>query len=55
MNEQAPTLFEALDYLLQQTVDADLADGFELTEGQSKAREMALAAIERHQLNEQQR
>lgn len=55
MNEQAPTLLEALEYLLQQTVDSDLAAGIELTEGESEAREMALAAIEHHQLNEQQR
>lgn len=40
-----PALVEALDYLMEQTVDMDLAFGIELTEGENQAREMALAAI----------
>ena len=40
-------LVEALDYLLQQTVDMDLAYGIELTEGEREARAKALAAIEK--------
>ncbi len=41
---QSP-LLEALDYLLQQTVDMDLEYGIDLTEGEQEARAMALAAI----------
>jgi hypothetical protein len=41
-----PALCEALDYVLDQTVDQDLAFGIELTEGEAEAREKALAAIE---------
>jgi hypothetical protein len=41
----APDLLAALDYLLSQTVDADLAYGIELTEGEAEARQMALSAI----------
>jgi hypothetical protein len=41
----APDLLAALHYLLEQTVDADLAYGVELTEGETEARQMALAAI----------
>jgi hypothetical protein len=40
-----PALVESLDYLLQQTVDMDLCDGIELTEGEKAAREKAIAAI----------
>jgi hypothetical protein len=38
-------LLEALDYLLEQTVDMDLRHGIELSEGEAKARMQALAAI----------
>jgi hypothetical protein len=38
-------LLAALHYLLEQTVDADMKYGIELTEGETEAREMALAAI----------
>ena len=41
----APDLLDALEYLLQQTVDMDLAHGIELTEGEQEAREKAIAAI----------
>jgi hypothetical protein len=41
----APDLLEALDYLLEQTLDMDLAVGNELDEKQSEARQMALAAM----------
>jgi hypothetical protein len=41
----APDLLAALDYLLEQTVDCDLAYGIELTEGEHEARQMARAAI----------
>lgn len=41
----APDLLAALDYLLAQTIDMDLKYGIELTEGETEAREMALAAI----------
>jgi hypothetical protein len=41
----APELLEALDYLLAQTVDQELAFGIELTEGEKKAHERALSAI----------
>lgn len=41
----APLLAEALEYLLQQTVDMDLAYGIELTEGEAEAREKAIAAM----------
>lgn len=41
----APDLLEALDYLLQQTVDMDLAHGIGLTEGETEARRQALRAI----------
>jgi hypothetical protein len=41
----AMELFEALDYLLEQTVDMDLKHGVALTEGEADAREKALAAI----------
>lgn len=42
----ATQLLEALDYLLQQTVDMDLKYGICLTEGEADARAKALAAIE---------
>lgn len=38
-------LLEALDYLLKQTVDMDLAEGISLTEGEQEARDMSLAAL----------
>lgn len=38
-------LVDALNYLLEMTVDADLAVGIELTQGEVEAREQALAAI----------
>ena len=40
-------LVEALDYLLAQTVDMDLAFGIELTEGEREARRKALATIQK--------
>lgn len=43
----AAQLLEALDYLLQQTLDMDLKFGIGLTEGEEDARAKALAAIER--------
>lgn len=43
----APELLSALDELLTQTVDMDLAYGIELTEGEQEAREHALSAIEK--------
>jgi hypothetical protein len=43
----APDLLAALDYLLEQTVDMDLKHGIELTEGETEAREQALAAIKK--------
>jgi hypothetical protein len=41
----APELLEALDYLLEQTVDMDLKYGIGLSEGEQEARKKALAAI----------
>ena len=41
----APKLLEALDYLLEHTVDADLKYGIELSEGEADARARALAVI----------
>jgi hypothetical protein len=41
----APELLEALDYLLEQTVDMDLKYGVGLTEGEEVARAKARAAI----------
>ena len=41
----APELLEALDYLLEQTVDMDLKYGIELSEGEEVARAKALSAI----------
>jgi hypothetical protein len=41
----APELLEALDYLLEQTVDMDLKYGIALSEGEQDARAKALAAI----------
>jgi hypothetical protein len=38
-------LLEALDYLLQQTVDMDLKHGITLSEGEEDARQKALAVI----------
>lgn len=40
-----PKLLDALSYLLDQTVDADLRYGIGLSEGEADAREQALAAI----------
>lgn len=41
----APELLEALDYLLEQTVDQDLKYGIGLSEGEMDARAKALAVI----------
>lgn len=41
----APELLEALDYLLEQSVDMDLKYGIGLSEGEEDARAKALAAI----------
>jgi hypothetical protein len=41
----APELLEALDYLLEQTVDMDLKYGIGLTEGEKDARAKAMTAI----------
>ena len=41
----APELLEALDYLLEQTVDMDLKYGIGLSEGEQEARKKALAVI----------
>lgn len=41
----APKLLEALDCLLEQTVDMDLKHGIGLSEGEEDARAKALAAI----------
>jgi hypothetical protein len=41
----APDLLEALDYLLEQTVDMDMKYGIALSEGEDDARAKALAAI----------
>jgi hypothetical protein len=41
----APDLLEALDYLLEQTVDMDLKYGIGLSEGEEEARSKALTAI----------
>jgi hypothetical protein len=40
-----PQLLEALDCLLEQTIDMQLADGIVLTDGERDARRKALAAI----------
>lgn len=40
-------LREALIYLLEQTVNADIAYGVELTEGEIEAREISLAILEK--------
>lgn len=50
----APKLRAALDYLLEQTVDMDLKNGIELTEGEKEARAQALAAIAATQSDEEQ-
>jgi len=42
-----PELIEALDYLLEQTIDRDLKYGINLSEGEADARAKALAAIAR--------
>lgn len=41
----APELLEALDYLLEQTVDMDLKYGIALSEGEADARQKAFDAI----------
>lgn len=38
-------LMDALNYLLEQTVDQDLASGIELTEGEREARDKAICAL----------
>lgn len=45
LREAAGDLLDALEMLLTHTVDADLAAGFALTEGEQEARDAALAAI----------
>ena len=40
-----PALLSSLTYLLEQTVEMDLAHGIKLTEGETDARRKALAAI----------
>lgn len=53
VNEEAqnlaavPELMNALDELLKQTVDRDLAEGIELTAGAKKARRKALTALKK--------
>ena len=42
----SPKLLEALDKLLSVTVDAMLSEGYELTQEQEDARQLALEAIE---------
>lgn len=50
-SQEQPTvvtdLVNALHYLLEQTVDQDLAHGLELTEGEINARQNAIRAIQR--------
>ncbi len=41
----APKLLDALNYLLEQTVDMDLKYGITLSEGEQEARALALTAI----------
>jgi len=41
----APALFDALHYLLEQSVDMDLKHGITLSEGEQYAREKALAVF----------
>jgi hypothetical protein len=41
----APELLDALDFLLEETVDADLEHGFALSDGQRIARKKALKAM----------
>lgn len=41
----APEMLDALEYLLEQTVNMDLAHGIDLTEGERDARNQALAII----------
>lgn len=45
LRQAAPKLAEALEYLLRETVEKDIENGVGLTEGQTAARERALAAI----------
>jgi hypothetical protein len=45
LRNAAPKLLEALDYLLEQSVDMDLKYGLGLSEGEQDARAKALAAI----------
>jgi hypothetical protein len=45
VRDNAQELLEALDYLLEQTVDQDLKYGIELSEGEEDARQRALAVI----------
>ena len=46
LRESVAALVEGMSYLLEQTVDQDLAQGIELTEGEAEAREAALRLIE---------
>jgi len=43
----APELGDALDALLAVTLDEDVAQGIELTDKEERAREMALAALDK--------
>lgn len=43
----APDLLEALNYLMEQTIDMDQKYGVELSEGEEDARQKALAAIKK--------
>jgi hypothetical protein len=45
LQRAVPELLEALEYLLEQTVDMDLKHGIGLSEGEQDARANALAAI----------
>ena len=45
LRHAAPELADALEYLLGQTVNMDLAHGIGLTEGEADARERALAIL----------
>jgi hypothetical protein len=55
LRKAAQELREALDYLLEQTVDMDLKYGFTLTEGEADARTKALAIIAKVAADESER
>ena len=52
IHAKAQLLADALEYLLSQTVDQDLAHGIELTEGEQDARKQAIRAL--HSYNEKE-